>query len=108
MDIVSSAAYWLLIIILQFGGIVDGEAGDSLIYEQYDFESNSKYEIFITLTDIPAPDYWIVEADIDEAGKNGTIDGRDHPGLKRTKGHIGFLGHGSHVEYRNIIIKELK
>ncbi|MFC1557581.1 DUF1080 domain-containing protein [candidate division KSB1 bacterium] len=53
-------------------------------------------------------DVMIVDADIDEATKNGTIDGRDHPGLSRDKGHIGFLGHGSHVEFRNIRIKELK
>jgi hypothetical protein len=30
-----------------------------------------------------------------------------HPGLARTSGHIGFLGHGSHVEFRNIRIKQL-
>ena len=30
-----------------------------------------------------------------------------HPGLTRTSGHIGFLGHGSHVEFRNIRVKEL-
>jgi hypothetical protein len=30
-----------------------------------------------------------------------------HPGLARTAGHIGFLGHGSHVEFRNIRVKEL-
>jgi hypothetical protein len=30
-----------------------------------------------------------------------------HPGLARTEGHIGFLGHGSLVEFRNIRIKEL-
>ena len=50
----------------------------------------------------------IVDADIKEAIEKGTMDGRDHPGLKRTKGHIGFLGHGSQVEFRNIRIKELK
>ncbi len=50
----------------------------------------------------------IVDADIQEAIEKGTIDGRDHPGLKRASGHIGFLGHGSHVEFRNIRIKELK
>jgi len=31
-----------------------------------------------------------------------------HPGLARTSGHIGFLGHGSTVEFRNIRIQELK
>ena len=30
-----------------------------------------------------------------------------HPGVLRTKGHIGWLGHGSLVEFRNIRIKEL-
>ena len=32
---------------------------------------------------------------------------KKHPGLARTKGHIGFLGHNSHVEFRNIRIREL-
>ena len=32
---------------------------------------------------------------------------KKHPGLKRAQGHIGFLGHGSHVEFRNIRVKEL-
>jgi len=50
----------------------------------------------------------IVDVDIDEASMPSTIDGKDHPGLRREKGHIGLLGHGSHVEFRNIRIKELK
>jgi predicted dehydrogenase len=49
----------------------------------------------------------IVDADIDQASSPQTIDGADHPGLKRTAGHIGFLGHGSRVKFRNIRIKEL-
>ena len=48
----------------------------------------------------------IIDADIDEASAGGTLDHRDHPGLKRSSGHIGFLGHGSIVEFRNIRIKE--
>jgi hypothetical protein len=32
---------------------------------------------------------------------------QSHPGLARPKGHIGFLGHGTRVEFRNIRIKEL-
>ncbi len=50
----------------------------------------------------------ILDADIDEASASGTADGLDHPGLRRPKGHIGFLGHGSRVEFRNIWIKEIK
>lgn len=49
----------------------------------------------------------IVEGDISEASKNGTADGKEHPGLMRKKGHIGFLGHGSLVKFRNIRIKEI-
>ncbi|MBM3786885.1 MAG: DUF1080 domain-containing protein [Acidobacteria bacterium] len=32
---------------------------------------------------------------------------KKHPGVRRAKGHIGFLGHGSLVEFRNIRIREL-
>ena len=49
----------------------------------------------------------IVEGDLYEASKNGTMDKNEHPGLKRKSGHIGFLGHGSEVRFRNIRIKEL-
>jgi len=49
----------------------------------------------------------INEGNIREATKNGTADKHEHPGLFNKKGHIGFLGHGSHVQFRNIRIKEL-
>lgn len=49
----------------------------------------------------------IVDADIEKASTPKTLDGRDHPGLKRDKGYIGFCGHGAHVEYRKLRIKEL-
>lgn len=50
----------------------------------------------------------IVDGDIEKASTPKTIDGRDHPGLKREKGHICFCGHGAHVEFRNLRVKELK
>ncbi|WP_347160288.1 family 16 glycoside hydrolase [Pontibacter chitinilyticus] len=49
----------------------------------------------------------ILDGDITDARKNGTMDGKDHPGLKREKGYIGFLGHDSTVHFRNIRIKDL-
>jgi hypothetical protein len=52
----------------------------------------------------------IVDADLDEAVKNAggkTLDHQDHPGLKRDKGHLGFLGHGDYLEFRNLRVKEL-
>ncbi len=49
----------------------------------------------------------IVEGNLKEASKNGTADGKEHPGLDRDSGHIGFLGHGSLVWFRNIRIKTI-
>jgi hypothetical protein len=50
----------------------------------------------------------VVDADI-APFRDGqpTLDGKRHPGLARTKGHIAFLGHGDEVRWRNIRIREL-
>ncbi len=45
-------------------------------------------------------------ADLDHLGDKG-IDGYDRPGRYRTSGHLGFMGHRSRVEFRNLRIKEL-
>jgi hypothetical protein len=50
----------------------------------------------------------IVDADLEKASTPMTIDGREHPGLKRESGHICFCGHGAEVWFRNLRIKELK
>ena len=49
----------------------------------------------------------IVDANLDKATTPQTIDGKDHPGAKRSSGFIGFLGHGDEVHFRNIRIKDL-
>lgn len=49
----------------------------------------------------------IVDGDLAEASADGTLDKKEHPGLKRSTGHIGFLGHGSEVHFRNIRVKRL-
>lgn len=49
----------------------------------------------------------ILDGDIADGRDNGTMDHKNHPGLSNEKGHIGFLGHGSVVKFRNIRIKEL-
>lgn len=36
-----------------------------------------------------------------------TVDKKNHPGLFNKQGHIGFLGHGAGVKFRNIRIKDL-
>jgi Domain of Unknown Function (DUF1080) len=47
----------------------------------------------------------ILDADLGIVHEPKVLD--KHPGLARKNGHIGFLGHGSHVEFRNISVKEL-
>jgi hypothetical protein len=49
----------------------------------------------------------VVDADIAEFKNNPTPDGKEHPGLHREKGFLGFLGHGDPVRFRNIRVKEL-
>lgn len=49
----------------------------------------------------------IVDSDIEKAGKPETMDHRPHPGLFNKTGHIGFLGHGHQLKFRNLYIKEL-
>ena len=50
----------------------------------------------------------ILEGNMKEASKNGPADHKEHPGLQRNKGHIGFLGHGAELWFRNIRIKDLE
>jgi hypothetical protein len=47
----------------------------------------------------------ILDADLNNVREEATL--KKHPGLKNKSGHIGFLGHGSLVEFRNIRIKAL-
>jgi ribose 5-phosphate isomerase len=47
----------------------------------------------------------IVDADLSTVTDPEVL--KKHPGLKRTSGHIGLLGHDSRVEFRNLQIKKL-
>jgi len=47
----------------------------------------------------------IVDANLDDIKDPAKL--AKHPGLWRTNGHIGFLGHGAAVEFRNLRIKTL-
>jgi hypothetical protein len=49
-------------------------------------------------------DMVILDAHLDRLADPELLE--KHPGLKRTKGHVGLLGHGSRVEFRNLRIKE--
>ncbi|MBI5085731.1 MAG: DUF1080 domain-containing protein [Acidobacteria bacterium] len=47
----------------------------------------------------------ITDVNLDDAKDPAVL--KKHPGLARAAGHIGFLGHGTRVEFRNIRIKVL-
>lgn len=47
----------------------------------------------------------ILDTDLNEVTDPAII--RKHPGLFRTRGRVGFLGHNDYLEFRNIRIKEL-
>lgn len=50
----------------------------------------------------------IVNADLAEIKQTDKMhDLTKHPGLRNKSGHIGFLGHGSVVEFRNLRIREM-
>ncbi|MCI0388186.1 MAG: DUF1080 domain-containing protein [Acidobacteria bacterium] len=47
----------------------------------------------------------IIDSDLNTVQEEAVL--KKHPGLRKKTGHIGFLGHGSLVEFRNIRIKVL-
>lgn len=50
----------------------------------------------------------ILDVNLDDVAPNGkTIDQKEHPGLVRSSGRVGFLAHGDKVFFRNIMIKDL-
>ncbi len=48
----------------------------------------------------------IVDANLDEVTDPEVL--KKHPGLVRAMGHIGFMGHGHRVEFKDIELKELE
>jgi hypothetical protein len=49
----------------------------------------------------------IVDADLDRCRKDPEV-AREHPGLARTSGRIGLQSHSERVEFRNLLVKEIK
>ncbi|MFK8112879.1 MAG: family 16 glycoside hydrolase, partial [Rubripirellula sp.] len=58
----------------------------------------SRYTVLVN--DVP-----ILDVDVD-AIQDPSVKTK-HPGLSRKSGHLGLLGHGSRVEFRNLRVKEL-
>lgn len=49
----------------------------------------------------------ILDCDLDEATRGGTLSGKDHPGTRRSSGKVGFLGHGDRVDFRDVRLRPL-
>ena len=49
----------------------------------------------------------VVIVDVDLSKIEKPLDDQPHPGINNKKGHIGLLGHGDEVEFRNLRVKEL-
>jgi hypothetical protein len=49
----------------------------------------------------------VVDANLADYQDGKTTDGKPHPGLKRSQGHIGLQNHETGVEYRNLRIRSL-
>lgn len=47
----------------------------------------------------------IIDVNLDDVKDPEVL--KKHPGLARKSGHLGFLGHGTRVEFRNIRLKQL-
>jgi hypothetical protein len=47
----------------------------------------------------------IVDTDLSRITEEETL--RKRPGIRQTTGHLGFIGHGSRIEFRNLRIREL-
>jgi hypothetical protein len=48
---------------------------------------------------------FVVDVNLDGIKDDAVLE--KHPGLQRASGHIGFLGHGDRVEFRNVRIRDL-
>lgn len=66
----------------------------------------NKYEIAAKGTKIKVTLNGVVINDVDLSTVKDEAVLKKHPGLARKSGHIGLLGHGTRVEFRNLRVKE--
>jgi hypothetical protein len=82
-------------------GIVPAKNGTAKIHEWNSYEITAKGRHIKVVMNGRT----IANADLNDVHDPELI--RQHPGMLRDRGHIGFLGHNDYVEFRNIRIKEL-
>jgi hypothetical protein len=68
------------------------------VWNTYEIQARGR-KIKVTLNDVV-----VTDVDLDSVKDEAVL--KKHPGLARKSGHIGFLGHGTRVEFRNIRIRE--
>lgn len=68
------------------------------VWNTYEIVAKGR-KIKVTLNDVV-----ITDVDLDTVKDEAVL--KKHPGLANKSGHIGFLGHGTRVEFRNIRIRE--
>jgi hypothetical protein len=51
-------------------------------------------------------DQVIVDADLSDITDEAVL--KAHPGIRQASGYLGFIGHGTRVEFRNLRIRELR
>jgi hypothetical protein len=51
--------------------------------------------------------FTVVDAELSDGEKPKNLDGKSHPGLSRTGGHIVLMGDTPRVEFRNIRVRDL-
>ncbi len=69
------------------------------VWNSYEIQAKGPH-IKVTLNDVV-----ITDVDLSTVKDEAVL--KKHPGLARKDGHIGFLGHGTRVEFRNIRVKTL-
>ncbi|MBM3759920.1 MAG: DUF1080 domain-containing protein [Acidobacteria bacterium] len=68
------------------------------VWNTYEIQAKGR-KIKVTLNDVV-----VTDVDLDSVKDEAVL--KKHPGLSRKSGHIGFLGHGTRVEFRKIRIRE--
>ena len=69
------------------------------VWNVYEIEAKGP-QVKVTLNGVV-----ITDADLSTVKDEAVLE--KHPGLTRKAGHIGFLGHGTRVEFRNVRVKAL-
>lgn len=86
-------------------GLVGAAQGYQLPAGQWNFKEVTLQGTYLT---VELNGTRILAADLSKVDVTQAFEGKKHPGLKLTQGHLGLAGHGDPVEFRNLKVKRLK